>query len=93
MNISQPGGTRGARVAASATTPAGTYTGLAARTIASASIDYKVYKKISVQVTVQNLTGSFHRNNTYAPGAPAYTHTGNIRDNGIEYVFGVKGEY
>ncbi|MBL9210013.1 MAG: TonB-dependent receptor [Opitutaceae bacterium] len=93
LNTTYSNGPRTAVVAANATTPAGTYTGVAPRSNVSGSIEYRINKYVTVHVSGQNLTNSLWRNMTYSPGSPEYTRPTQYRDNGIAYVIGMKGEF
>jgi iron complex outermembrane receptor protein len=92
-NASYTNGPRNAIVAANATTPAGTYSGLAPRMMIGGSIEYRLTKRLTVHASGQNLTNVLYRNMTFSPGAPEYTRPTQYRDNGIAYVLGVKGEF
>lgn len=92
-NATYSNGPRNAVVAANATTPAGTYSGLAPRTILSGSLEYRINKWVTIHASGQNLNNALYRNMTFAPGAPEYTRPTQYRDNGIAYVLGVKGEF
>ena len=59
-------GPRNAVVAANATTPAGTYTGLAPRTLLGGSIEYRVNKWLTMHASGQNLTNALYRNMTFS---------------------------
>lgn len=93
LNATYANGPRNAVVAASATTPAGTYSGLAPRTMLAGSVEYRIRKGLTLHASGQNLTNAYWRNMTFAPGAPEYTRPTQFRDNGIAYVVGVKGEF
>jgi iron complex outermembrane receptor protein len=93
VNATYSNGPRNATVAASATTPAGTYTAIAPRTLVGGSVEYRLTKRFTVHLSGQNLSNALYRNMTYAPGAPAYVQPTQFRDNGIEYVVGVRGEF
>ena len=93
MNATYSNGPRNAVVAANATTPAGPYSGIAPRSLVSGSLEYRVNKWVTLHLSGQNLTDVLYRNMTYSPGAPEYTRPTQYRDNGIAYVFGVKGEF
>jgi iron complex outermembrane recepter protein len=93
VNVNYAGYSRGANLAASATTPAGSYQSIAPRTTVSASVEYRLFKHLSTQLTAQNLNNSYYRNQNIAPGAPMWTRPNSYRDIGIEYVFGLRGEY
>lgn len=93
VNATYSNGPRNAVVAANATTPAGTYSGLAPRTLVSGSLEYRVNKYITLHASGQNLSNALYRNMTFAPGSPEYTRPTQYRDNGIAYVIGVKGEF
>jgi iron complex outermembrane recepter protein len=93
LNATYSNGPRNAVVAANATTPVGTYSGLAPRTLLGGSIEYRVNKWITLHASGQNLTNALYRNMTFSPGAPEYTRPTQYRDNGIAYVVGVKGEF
>jgi hypothetical protein len=93
VNATYSNGPRNAVVAGTSTTPAGTYSGLAPRTMVGGSIEYRVNKWITVHASGQNLTNALYRNMTFSPGAPEYTRPTQYRDNGIAYVIGLKGEF
>jgi len=93
VNATYSNGPRNAVVAANATTPAGTYSGLAPRTLLGGSLEYRINKWITVHASGQNLSNALYRNMTYSPGAPEYTRPTQFRDNGIAYVLGMKGEF
>ncbi len=93
INVTRSNGPRNASVAGSATTPAGTYSGLAPRTQVGGSFEYRFHRNLTLHFSGQNLSNALYRNLTFAPGAPAYVQPTNFRDNGIEYVVGVKGEF
>ena len=93
MNATYSNGPRNAVVAANATTPAGTYSGLAPRMMIGGSVEYRFNKWLTVHVSGQNLSNVLYRNMTFSPGAPEYTRPTQYRDNGIAYVIGVKGEF
>ena len=92
-NVTSSNGPRNAVVAANATTPAGTYTSLAPRTLVGGSLEYRLTKRLTVHLSGQNLSNALYRNMTYSPGAPDYVRPTQYRDNGVEYVFGVRGEF
>ncbi len=93
VNVTSSNGPRNAVVAANATTPAGTYSSLAPRTLVGGSIEYRLTKHLTVHASGQNLSNTLYRNMTYSPGAPGYVQPTQYRDNGIEYVVGVRGEF
>jgi TonB-dependent receptor len=93
VNATYSNGPRNAVVEANATTPAGTYTGLAPRTLLSGSLEYRLNKWITLHASGQNLSNALYRNMTFSPGSPEYTRPTQYRDNGIGYVIGVKGEF
>jgi TonB-dependent receptor len=93
LNATYSNGPRNAVVAANATTPADTYSGLAPRTLLGGSVEYRFNKRITLHASGQNLTDALYRNMTFSPGAPEYTRPTQYRDNGIAYVIGVKGEF
>ncbi|WP_414664374.1 TonB-dependent receptor domain-containing protein [Horticoccus sp. 23ND18S-11] len=93
VNATSSNGPRNAIVAANATTPAGTFTSLAPRTLVGGSAEYRINKRVTVHLSGQNLSNALYRNMTYSPGAPAYVQPTQYRDNGIEYVLGLKGEF
>ncbi|MBI5693245.1 MAG: TonB-dependent receptor [Verrucomicrobia bacterium] len=92
-NATYSNGPRNAVVAANATTPAGTYSGLAPRMMLGGSLEYRISRWVTLHVSGQNLTNALYRNMTFSPGAPEYTRPTQYRDNGIGYVFGVRGEF
>jgi TonB-dependent receptor len=93
VNVSKSDGTRGAISAPNNTTPAGTYTGVGPRTLASLAAEYRFHPAITVHLSVQNLTNSLFQQFTYAPGSPVYTRPNVFRDNGVDYVLGVSGRF
>ncbi|MEY4938710.1 MAG: hypothetical protein RIQ93_445 [Verrucomicrobiota bacterium] len=93
LNATYSNGPRAATVAANATTPADTYSAVAPRTLVGGSIEYRIRKSITLHLSGQNLTNVYWRNMTYSPGAPEYTRIAQLRDTGIAYVIGVKGEF
>ena len=93
VNVTSSNGPRNAVVAANATTPAGTYSSLAPRTLVGGSLEYRLTKRLTVHLSGQNLSNALYRNMTYSPGAPDYVRPTQYRDNGVEYVFGVRGEF
>ncbi len=93
INVTSSNGPRQAVVAANATTPAGTYSALADRTLVSGSIEYRINKTFTIHLSGQNLSNALFRNMTFSPGAPAYTRPAQYRDNGVDYVIGVKGQF
>ncbi|MBI4623400.1 MAG: TonB-dependent receptor [Verrucomicrobia bacterium] len=93
VNATYSNGPRNAVVAANATTPAGTYSGLAPRTLLGGSLEYRLNKRITLHASGQNLTNALYRSMTFSPGAPEYTRPTQYRDNGIAYVLGLKGEF
>ena len=80
-------------MAASSTTPAGSYTSTAPRTIVGGSLEYRLTKRITVNLSGQNLSYSYWRSMTYGPGVPVYAQPAQFRDNGVDYVVGVRGEF
>jgi TonB-dependent receptor len=92
-NATYTNGPRNAIVAANATTPTGTYSGLAPRMMVGGSLEYRINRWLTVHASGQNLTNVLYRNMTFSPGAPEYTRPTQYRDNGIAYVLGVKGEF
>ena len=93
VNVTNSNGPRNAVVAANATTPAGTYTSLAPRTLVGGSLEYRVTRRLTLHFSGQNLSNALYRNMTYSPGAPDYVRPTQYRDNGIEYVLGLRGEF
>jgi outer membrane receptor protein involved in Fe transport len=93
MNIASSVGALTSPVGATATTPAGTYTAVVPRSLVAVSMEYRFYKSLSLDLSVQNLTNERYRAVTIAPGAPAYTQPSQTRDLGIEYVAGIRGTF
>jgi hypothetical protein len=93
LNATNSNGPLTAYVAASSTSPAGTYTATAPRTIVGGSFEYRLTKRITVHLSGQNLSYSYWRSMNYSPGVPEYARRAQFRDNGVEYVIGVKGEF
>jgi TonB-dependent receptor len=93
LNATSSNGPRTALVAASATTPAGTFTSLAPRTLVGGSIEYRLNKRLALQLSGQNLSNALYRNMTYSPTTPGYAQPTQYRDNGIDYVLSVRGEF
>jgi TonB-dependent receptor len=93
VNATNSNGPLTAYVATSSTSPAGTYTATAPRTIVSGSLEYRVTKRLTFHLSGQNLSYSYWRSMNYSPGVPEYARPAQFRDNGVEYVVGVKGEF
>ncbi len=93
VNVTSSNGPRNAVVAANSATPAGTYSGLDPRVLVGGSIEYRINKKFTVHFSGQNLSNAIYKSMTFSPGAPLYTRPTQFRDNGIEYVLGLKGEF
>ena len=93
LNATDSNGPITAFLAPSSTSPAGSYTATAPRTITSGSLEYRISPHVTVHLSGQNLSYSYWRSMNYTPGAPAYAWPAQFRDTGVEYVIGLKGEF
>jgi iron complex outermembrane recepter protein len=83
----------GARVAPSASVPAGTFQYVAPKTTADLSVDFQVFKHFIIYASVRNLTASAKRTMRAAPGTPQFARPVNYQNYGTLVTIGLREEF
>ena len=93
VNVSEQGPQRTAVLATNATTPAGSYQGIAMRVIADVSFEYRFTKQLALYGSARNLFQNPRRQFKSGPATPEFARFSRYDYYGALLTFGVKGTY
>ncbi|MEI8087974.1 MAG: TonB-dependent receptor [Opitutaceae bacterium] len=93
VNVSEQGPQRTAVLATNATTPAGSYQGIAMRVIADVSFEYRFTKRLALYGSARNLFQNPRRLFKFGPTTPEFARFSRYDYYGALLTFGIKGSY
>ena len=93
VNVAEQGPQRTAILAANATTPAGSYQGIAMRVITDVSFEYRVTKQLALYGSARNLFQNPRRLSKFGPTTPEFARFSRYDYYGALLTFGIKGTY